>query len=109
MFPLIPTITVVDIKIQSKRQLSCRKEDTRFSEFFRVPNEVKEEIDITYRVSIKSVISEMINMGLKSESTGENNKKVEKMWNYCSDKTRAFPNLNKMDKMIFSVQVVHSW
>ena len=30
MSPLIPTNTVVEIKIQSNRQLSCGKEDTKF-------------------------------------------------------------------------------
>ena len=58
----------------------------------------KKQIDITYGVSIKSVISEMINMWLKSDSTIINYKKVEKMWNYFSDDTGAFPKLNKMDK-----------
>ena len=56
MSTLIPTNTVVEMKIQSNRQLSCRKEDTSFSEFFQVPNEVKEAIDITYGGSIKSLI-----------------------------------------------------
>ena len=37
-------------------------------------------------------------MGLKSESTGNNKKKVEKMWNYCSDDTVVFPKLNKIEK-----------
>ena len=37
-------------------------------------------------------------MVLKSESTGNNYKKVENMWNDCSYATRAFPKLNNMDK-----------
>ena len=37
-------------------------------------------------------------MGFKSESRGNNYKKVENMWNDCSDNTLAFPNPNNMDK-----------
>ena len=37
-------------------------------------------------------------MGLKSESTGNSYNKVEKMWNDCSDDTRAFLKLNKKEK-----------
>ena len=58
-------------------------------------------------------------MGLKSESTGNNNKKVEKMWNYCSDDTVVFPKLNKMEKndidgesgaqLITSINVFSTW
>ena len=33
----------------------------------------------------------MSNMGLKSECTGKNCKKVENMWNDLSDDTGAFP------------------
>ena len=76
MYPLIPTNTVVDLDIQSNRQLSCIKEDTIFSEFYWFPNEVKEAIYITGRGIIKSLISEIINMGFKSDSTGKNYKKV---------------------------------
>ena len=63
-----------------------------------MPKDVKEEIDITDGGSIKSVISEMNNMELKSESTGNNYNKSEKMWNYFSDDTREFPKKNKMEK-----------
>ena len=63
-----------------------------------MPKDVKEEIDITDGGSIKSVISEMNNMELKSESTGNNYNKSEKMWNYFSDDTGAFPKTNKMEK-----------
>ena len=49
MYPLITTNTVVDLDIQSNRQLSCIKEDTIFSEFYWFPNEVKEAIYITGR------------------------------------------------------------
>ena len=66
MHPLIPTNTVVEIKIQSNRQWFCRKEYTSFSEFFQVSNEVKEAIYITDGGSIKSVISETSNKELKS-------------------------------------------
>ena len=38
----------------------------------------------------------MGNMRFKLESTGKNYKKLEKMWNDCSDETGAFTNLNKM-------------
>ena len=38
----------------------------------------------------------MINM--ISESTVNSYKKVEKMWNHCSDNTRAFPKINKMER-----------
>ena len=75
MSPLIPTNTVVEMKRQPNRQFSCRKEDTRFSALFRLPNEVKEAIYLTDGGSIKSLISEMIRMGLKSESTLNNFKK----------------------------------
>ena len=47
---------------------------------------------------VKSVISYMSNMVLRSESTGNNYNKSENMWNYCSDDTGAFPNLNNMEK-----------
>ena len=40
----------------------------------------------------------MSNMGMKSESTGSNYKKAEEMWNNLSDYTRAFPDMNKMEK-----------
>ena len=64
-----------------------------------MPTDAKEEIDLKNRGSIKSVISEMSNMGLKSESTGNNDKKAENMWNDCSDNTRAFPKLNNIQKI----------
>ena len=41
-----------------------------------MPTDVKEEINLTDRGSIKTLISEMSNMGLKSESTGRNHKKA---------------------------------
>ena len=63
-----------------------------------MPTEVKEEINLTDGGGIKSVISEMNNMGIKSESTVNNDKKAEKMWNNCSDNTRDFPNINNMEK-----------
>ena len=44
------------------------------------------------------MILEMSNMGLKLESTENNYKKVENMWNYLSDKTGAFLKMNTMDK-----------
>ena len=37
-------------------------------------------------------------MGLKTESTGNNWHKVEKMWNDLSDNTGGFPKMNKMEK-----------
>ena len=37
-------------------------------------------------------------MGSKSESTGNNNKKAEKMWHHCSDDTGVFPKMNKMEE-----------
>ena len=40
-----------------------------FSEFFQVPTDVKEAINLTDGGIIKSVISEMSNKGLKAEST----------------------------------------
>ena len=49
-----------------------------------------------YRGSIKSVISEMSNIVLKSESTVNNYNKVENMWNDFAHDTGDFPNLNKM-------------
>ena len=61
-----------------------------------MPKDVKEAIDLTDGVSIKSVISEMSNMVMKSESTGRNCNKPEKMWKNCSDDTGDFPKLNKM-------------
>ena len=36
-------------------------------------------------------------MGFKSDSTGKNYKKVEKMWNSFSDDTGGFTKLNNMD------------
>ena len=77
---------------------TAEKKTPTFSEFFLVPTEVKEAIDLTDGGSIKSVISQMSNMGMKSESTGSNYKKAQKMWNNCSDDTGAFPKLNKMEK-----------
>ena len=68
-----------------------------FSEFFQVSTGVKESINLIDGVCIKSVISEMVNMGLKSDPTGNNYKKAEKMWNDFSDFTGAFPNLNKTE------------
>ena len=47
-----------------------------FSELSQVPTEVNEAIYITDEGSIKSVISEMSNMGMKSESTGSNYNKA---------------------------------
>ena len=41
-----------------------------------MPTDLKEKIDLTDGGSIKLVISEMINMGLKSESTGKHYKKA---------------------------------
>ena len=72
-------------------------------------NDVKEAIDLTYGGSIKSVISEMSNMVLKSDTSGSNNKKVENMWNNCSDDTGDFSKLNNMIKTISRVQVGRSW
>ena len=43
-------------------------------------------------------MSEMINMVLKSESTNNNDKKAENMWNDCSYDTGAFTKLNQMEK-----------
>ena len=43
-----------------------------FSEFLQVPTDVKESINITDGGSIKLLISEMSNIGLKSDSTGRN-------------------------------------
>ena len=63
-----------------------------------MPTEVKEEIDIICRGSIKSVLSYMSNMGIKSEPTGINYKKAEKMWNNLSDNTGSFPKVNDMEK-----------
>ena len=40
----------------------------------------------------------MSNIGLKSESTGKNYKKSEKMWNDCSNNIGAFPKMNKTKK-----------
>ena len=40
----------------------------------------------------------MSNMILKSEYTGNNNNKVENMWNDSSDNTGDFHKLNNMDK-----------
>ena len=37
-------------------------------------------------------------MGLKSYSTGNNYKKLEKMWNDLSDHTEDFFNMNNMEK-----------
>ena len=37
-------------------------------------------------------------MGLKSYSTGKSYKKVEKMWNYFSSNTGAFPKMNHTEK-----------
>ena len=51
----------------------------------------------------------MSNMGFKSESTGNEYKKVEKMRNYFSDDTGAFPKLNNMEKMTSRVQVGRIW
>ena len=51
----------------------------------------------------------MIDMGLKSESTLNNYKKLEKMWNDFSDDTGAFTELNKMEKMMLRVQVGRIW
>ena len=61
----------------------------------------------------------MSNMGLKPESTGNSYKKVETMWNYCSEDTRAFPKLNKMDindiegasgmQLVTSLNVFSTW
>ena len=47
-----------------------------FSSFFQVPTDAKESINLTDGGSIKSVISEIINMGLKSESTVTNYRKA---------------------------------
>ena len=47
---------VVEIK-WNQSKISCRKEDTSFSSFFLIPNEVKYSIYITDGVIIKSVIS----------------------------------------------------
>ena len=60
------------------------------SEFFQIPNEVKESIDITDRGSIKSVISDMSITILKPESTGSNYNKVEKMCNDCVARNDIF-------------------
>ena len=38
-------------------------------------------------------------MEIGSYSTGNNNKKVEKMWSCCSDDTGSFPKLNKMQRI----------
>ena len=92
------TNKVVYIREITKHKFSCRKWDTIFSGLFQVPNEVKEPISLTVGGSTKSVISEMINVGLKSDSTGVNYKKVKNKWNYCSDNTVAFHNLNKTEK-----------
>ena len=58
-------------------------------------------------------------MGLKSESTGNNYKKVENMWNDFSEDIGAFPELNKMDKndtegasgtqMVTSINIFSTW
>ena len=40
----------------------------------------------------------MINKGLKSESTGNSYKKLENMWDYCSDDTGAFPKLKNTER-----------
>ena len=77
---------------------TAEKNTPYFSEFFQVPTDVKEAIYLTGRGSIKSVILEMSNMGLKSDSTGKNYKKAEKMWNDFSDDTGSFTKLNNMEK-----------
>ena len=69
-----------------------------FSEFLQVPTDVKESINLTDGGSIKLLISEMSNMGFKSESTGSNYKKSEQMCNSCIDSTRDFTKLNNMEK-----------
>ena len=61
----------------------------------------------------------MTNMGLISESTGNNYKKVENMWSDLSDVTRSFTNINKTDRndtegetrtqLIISLNVLISW
>ena len=60
MYPLIPTNTVIDIKRQPNRQLSCRKEDTNFFRILPSTKWGKKAIDIT---DGGSIISETINMG----------------------------------------------
>ena len=40
----------------------------------------------------------MNNVGLRSESTGNNYKKVEKMCSGCSEDTGVFPNINEMER-----------
>ena len=73
------------------------KKTPAFSEFSQVPNYVKEAIYLTVG---GSTISDMSNMVLNTE---KNYRNAEKMWNYCSDDTGAFPKLNNMEKMISRV------
>ena len=44
---------------------TAENKTSAFSKFFQVPTEVKEAIDLTNGCSIKSVISEMSNKGMK--------------------------------------------
>ena len=37
-------------------------------------------------------------MGLRSELTGKNYKKVKRLWSDCSDDIGVFPNLSNIDK-----------
>ena len=60
-------------------------------------------MDITDINSSKSVISDMSNIGFKSDSTGNKCKKLEKMWNDLSDDTGDFPNLDNMEKIYIEV------
>ena len=52
-----------------------------------MPSDINKAINITDGGNVESVISYMSNLGLKSESTGNNYKKAENMQNYCSDDT----------------------
>ena len=61
----------------------------------------------------------MSNMVLKPESTGNNYKKVEKVWNDFSCDTGAFPKMNNMEKndikgaseaqLVTSLNVFSAW
>ena len=61
----------------------------------------------------------MTSMGLRSESTGKNNKKLENMSSYCSDDTGAFLKIKNMEginiegktgvQLVRSINMFSSW
>ena len=74
------------------------KNNPLFPEFSGITNKVVEAFDLIDSASLKLVVSDINNMGLISQSTGNNDNKVENMCGGCSDDDGEFIKLENIQR-----------